>query len=1361
MLKLGTNNNSSEVIVPSPEKLPIDQFNLKPEQLITKTWANIDAWNITFTSPVEELDQIAAINKTPQIEETPATNLPSQEEIAARIVLSKVQIITPAPGVIIDGQADSSVTIQYPATSSVMLKVNGREVAQSLVTQEQLDFKTNLITKTWSGTKLKEGKNRVIVIASKGGFTSKTSREVIVKDDTNSIESELIVSEPSVSTTDATDPKPETTVEQKTNPQPTTPKTEAQPQSSVSNKLSDNIVKILTPKPDEVLSNVSSTVIIQYPQSASVILQVNGKSVDTSQVGRTEISPITKLVTQTWYGVIFNTGANNLSVLATTDGSNYTETSIKVHVPGKPKAIKVSTVEAYIPADGKSIATVEGKLLDENNQVSMWNQTITLNSSEGKFVGTDLNVDQPGFQVKADKGEFTASLQAGYDAQTVTIQAKSLNLEAYTQIQFKNTLREQPLLTGFADVRIGASGTNYYDNFRNFLPLNEDDKTVVDFDSAAFITGSFGKWSYTGAFNSDRPLNEDGDGETRIFRTYGNTESGYPVYGDSSTTEATTPSTDSLYLRLERNSEVEFAEPDYFMWGDYDTEEFATESQEFSAISRQLHGFKSNYSLGGLQLNAFYAQNAEGFQRDGIAPDGTSGFYFLSRRLLIPGSEDVYFELTPLNDPGNIVNRERLTLGVDYEIDYDRGTLLFKDPVLRTALDSRGNVLVRRIITTYQFKSETDDSTLLGGRARYHFDRDFDYPTWLGMTYLNEDRGDLDFNLFGIDAYVSLGNWGNLIAEYASSKNKTIFADADGSAYRFESEIKFSNSIQGRVYYRQADVGFANNATLSFVPGQKRYGSEITAQISDKTNLRLLYERQENNGVAPRPLDQFEDFLDSGTDPIPGSQVDNSVSSITAGIEQKIGKANLGLDLTWRDRQDNTVTGDLNSTSTQLRSHFSIPILEKLNFHALNDLTLSDSTDAVYSDRLGLGLDWEFYKGLSLVLNHQWFTKGSLAGESLTSLGVVGEYNPWANATLTGRYNITNGIDGLSNTGSIGLQQKISLAPGLNIDLDYEHTFNSFNQNSSTGTQFAQPFSVGQSAYSMSFDSGSTYAIGIEYTDDPDFTANAKWQYSDNSGGDNMVISAGVTGKVSDSLTTLLDYNQASSANQTFDIGTTRNLRLGLAYRNPKQDNFNALLRYEYEENGGTLPETLLLGTGTGSQEHLFAVEAIYAPNWRWEFYGKYAFRNSKTFLADNFIGSSNISLGQIRATYRLNYHMDLTAEARMIWQPSAGYTESGFVLEAGYYLTPELRLYGGYVFGSADDDDFTGTRSGGGSYAGVTVKLNSLLDGFGQHQPPKVPEEVKRQETGDRSQKSEVRSQETGDRRQESEVRSQETGDR
>ena len=74
---------------------------------------------------------------------------------------------------------------------------------------------------------------------------------------------------------------------------------------------------------------------------------------------------------------------------------------------------------------------------------------------------------------------------------------------------------------------------------------------------------------------------------------------------------------------------------------------------------------------------------------------------------------------------------------------------------------------------------------------------------------------------------------------------------------------------------------------------------------------------------------------------------------------------------------------------------------------------------------------------------------------------------------------------------------------------------------------------------------------------------------------------------------------------------------------------------------------------------------------------------------------------------------MDVVGETRLISQ--GNYTETGFVLEAGYYLNANLRLAAGYAFGKVDDRDFSGTRSAGGAYLGLTLKLNELFEGFGQ----------------------------------------------
>ena len=139
----------------------------------------------------------------------------------------------------------------------------------------------------------------------------------------------------------------------------------------------------------------------------------------------------------------------------------------------------------------------------------------------------------------------------------------------------------------------------------------------------------------------------------------------------------------------------------------------------------------------------------------------------------------------------------------------------------------------------------------------------------------------------------------------------------------------------------------------------------------------------------------------------------------------------------------------------------------------------------------------------------------------------------------------------------------------------------------------------------------------------------------------------------------------------------------------------------------------MLNGSGNNSIDHLFAAEAIYAPNWQWELYGKYAYRNSTGYLANNFTNSSSVHLAQLRASYQLGYRTDLAVEGRWIGQPDQGYNEFGVALEGGYYFTQDLRIGLGYAFGGVDDQDFTGYRSEAGPYLNISFKVNELFGGF------------------------------------------------
>ena len=1086
---------------------------------------------------------------------------------------------------------------------------------------------------------------------------------------------------------------------------------------ALSQAVSGEQVEILNPTTGSVVDVPAITVILRFPNGADIELRVNDDAVSSDLIGRTETDPSTNLVTQTWYGVSLKEGTNTLTVVRRGDSSILQSAAVEVR--GAPVEMTLNTRESSIPADGRSLATLQGRLIDSNGNVSNWDAVVTLESTDGEFVGVDFAPDQPGFQVEAKGGRFSAELQSSLEARMVQLQATTNGLEAFNQVQF-STPQRPSIATGVVDLRLGARGTNFHDSLRDFLPPDGGNDYNLDLDASFFTMGNLGEWLLTGAFNSDRPLNEDCRGETTLFRqSSGSCSNLYPVYGDDSTMDVTTPSTDNLYLRLERTSPVEGATADYVMWGDYNTEEFANSSQLFTSTSRQLHGFKLNYNLGDLAITGLYGDNIEGFQRDTIAPDGTSGLYFLSRRLVVSGSEQVYLETEELDRPGTVIQRERLYRSTDYDIDYDRGTLLFDDPVTQTAIGDFGEVLLRRIVVTYQFEGENTNTNILAGRLQYNFDRTLNQESWFGTSYLRENQGNRNFTLFGADAQISLGDSGRFVAEVAHSESDfDLSGPISGSAYRVELDGEIGNGLNGRAYWRSTDSGFSNAATTSFVPGQTRYGAQANIKLSRDTSIRAQFDHEDNDGVAPRPITNLEDLLEPGQNPVPGRRVDNSLTTYSLGLAQRLGNTNLEFDWIHRDRTDRTGPNRLSASSDQLRTRLTTHLASNLTLRAQNELNISSESDPLYPSRTYFGLDWEVMPGINLGLGQVFYGDNGFSDrDSYTIVDLSGEHSLGEDTTVRGRF---SSIDGQHLGGAIGIEHGFNLGPGLRLDLGYERVFNSIFGGTAAGTQFSQPFAVGTGGSSVGTINGNTYTIGLSYTDNPDLQASARFEHRDSSQGTNTVLNTSVVGRVSPALSTLFNYQLNRAANQNIsNIGTTSNLKLGLAYRDPNDDRLNALLRYEHRINPNTLPTNALFGRSIDTSEHLFSAEALYAPNWRWEFYGKYAFRTTQTRInlpADeggDFVSNNSLHLAQLRATYRLGYSWDISGEAR--WFGGLGdYSELGYALEAGYYPSPDMRIYGGYSGGGAYDDDFGVNRSASGFYLGVSAKINSLFDGWG-----------------------------------------------
>ena len=1071
-------------------------------------------------------------------------------------------------------------------------------------------------------------------------------------------------------------------------------------------------VRILAPAPNAVLDIPATSVVLQYRTGTTIELKVNDTIVDSKLIGRTETDAKTNLITQTWYGVAFSAGKNTLTV-KTSQGEITTTT---IQVAGAPTKIKLNTAETRIPADGRSLVNIEGQLLDENDNPSKQDSVVTLNATAGEFAGVDTDKDQPGFQVLVVRGKFSAKLRAGLDAQTVRIRATNLNMEAYAQVQFETNLRSS-IATGVFDVRLGARGTDYYRPFSEFLPVDRNNSSQLQARGQVFATGRIGDWSATGAFNSDRSLNKGCNGADRLSReTFSqNCEDQYPLYGDSSKVDVLTPSRDSVYAKLERSTGVAGSIPDMIMWGDYATSEFSTRSQQFSALNRNLHGSKLNYNVGNLLVSGFYGDNVQGFQRDNIAPDGTSGTYFLSQRLLLGGSENLSVELEELNRPGTVVKQEVLSRGLDYDIDYDRGSVVLRRPLLRTGVDNNGTILVRRLVATYQYANGSNNS-IYGSRAQYNIDRTSGRESWLGASWMKENLGVRNFSMVGADALIPIGNGSNLTAEFARSTNNTgLGATVNGSAVRLEGQYKFNDATSGRSYFRSTETGFANNSTTSFVPGQTRYGGDLATKLGDRTTIRAQFDREENRGQPPLINNNIVDLL-TPRDPLTGL-VDNDLRTITLGVQQRVGVSTVDLDYVNRSRQDRLALDpkQANVSSDQIRSRLSWPLTSNLTLRAQNEINLSNQQDQVYPNRSGLGIDWTVYPGIKLGLNQNFISSNQYGNTSYTSLDFDSVYNLSSSTKVTGRYSLSP----FQSIGSAGIQQGIVLSPGLKLDLNYERVIGG-NTNTTTGAgqQFNQPYSLGQTASSLSTTSGDSYGIGVNYTDNPNFQANARYEYRNSNLNSTNNISAGVTGKLSPALSALLRFQQSSAANQVLrdsDLGARMDVKAGLAFRNPASDEFNGLFSYQYRRNPSILPTSILTTSGTGSEDHTLALEGIYAPNWQWEYAAKYALRNATSYLDQSLSAGSTLGITQLRATYRFAHDWDVTGDVRWLKQFSSGRSELGAALEAGYYLTPDLRLSAGYSLGVADDPN--GNRNASGPYLGLTVKINELFGGFGRQQ--------------------------------------------
>ncbi|MCK5804262.1 MAG: DUF11 domain-containing protein, partial [Lentisphaeria bacterium] len=368
-----------------------------------------------------------------------------------------------------------------------------------------------------------------------------------------------------------------------------------------------------------------------------------------------------------------------------------------------------------------------------------------------------------------------------------------------------------------------AEGTAGYSTLNAHLePFDDDDvRDEYTFDDkrvAFFAKGKIkGDFLLTIAYDSEKKKSQDG--VTSLHGTIDPDEY-YTLYGDETEQGYEAASQRKLYVKLERG---QF----YAMFGDYDT---GLDVTELSRYGRSLNGFKSEYKGRIFSYNAFATETNQAFVRDEIRGDGTSGLYKLSRRNLVRNSEKIRIETRDRLHSERILSDEEMTRHVDYNIDYDDGTLWFKRPVM--SKDGALNPIF--IIIEYESEDGGDKSWTAGGRGSVTLFKD---RVEVGVTQIHEGAVGSSSDLTGADATFKLTNTLELTLEAArTSIDLDRGDDSSGDAYLAEITQR-SAWLDGRLYLREQDGDFGLGHQNGSEGGTRKFGADGTLRLAERLSL--------------------------------------------------------------------------------------------------------------------------------------------------------------------------------------------------------------------------------------------------------------------------------------------------------------------------------------------------------------------------------------------------------------------------------------------------------------------------------------------------------------------------------------------
>ena len=623
----------------------------------------------------------------------------------------------------------------------------------------------------------------------------------------------------------------------------------------------------------------------------------------------------------------------------------------------QPTKVRVIEKESTLLADGLTQPVIVLQLSDEAG-VPARKGLQGLYTLDARYKVANLNGDElehaPGVQNRNlryttdEFGKVQIALAPTSEAGTVQLEI-ALADGALHQVDTKLTAPGRDwILVGLAEGTVGYNTIK--GNMQSAEQASAEDALYQDGRTALFAKGTIkGEWLATLAYDSARSRQAADDGLYQGIDPNGH----YTVYGDNSQQGMDAPSSEKLYVKIERK---DF----YVMFGDFDTN--LTE-KELTQYQRTFTGLKTEYSSDKYHVVAFASLNDQAHVKDEFKGEGRSGPYALSRRHIALNSEKIVLETRDRFRNDVIVDRRELTRHVDYTIDYDTGSVVFREPIWTQ--DNNLNPIF--VLVRYESFDGRDEAANLGVRASAQVTKGIN----LGVTQINEGQIGAEAALTGVDATIDLTKNTRFSVEAAqSSKAQESSELATADAYR--AEVKHINrNLTAKAYVSEQDQEFGLGQQSGSASGVRQVGAEGSLSVFDSLTLRAqTYEHTQIDTDANRQLAEGE------------AEYKISNTQLRAGTRMVRDEAGNG-----------ALTGSDQVTAGITQSMFK----GQLKLRADRDQNVKNSSSVDYPHRTRLGVDYKLSTDSTLFAEHE-IADGEIIDNQKTLVGI--KSTPWSGGEM-------------------------------------------------------------------------------------------------------------------------------------------------------------------------------------------------------------------------------------------------------------------------------------------------------------------------------------------------------------------------